>query len=153
MRLNCPISRRKIHTKRKNIAIVCYSVPPLTYWRTSFLTRVRVLPSPDPNDRTTLTATNHQLNIFTVSPLLRLSLPLTHIQLATRHFTYMRAGNSPINSYHSSESDVVSEDADDASIVNNICSYCTKLPKVREIAHNILVRPQLEYASPIWNLF
>ena len=65
---------------------VCYSVPPLTYRRTSFQPRVRASPSPDPNDRTTLPATNRHLNIFTVFPSLRLSLPLTYLQLATRHY-------------------------------------------------------------------
>ena len=37
-------------------------VPPLTCRRISFSPRVRVLPSPDPNDRTTMLATNHPLN-------------------------------------------------------------------------------------------
>ena len=49
------------------------SVPPLTYRRTSFSPRVRVLPSPDPNDRTTMPATNRHLNIFTVFLSLRVS--------------------------------------------------------------------------------
>ena len=49
------------------------SVPPFTYRRTSFSPRVRVLLSPDPNDRTTMPATNRHLNIFTVLLSLRLS--------------------------------------------------------------------------------
>ena len=42
------------------------SAPPLSYQRTSFSPRVRVLPSPDPNDRTIMPDTNHPLNIFIV---------------------------------------------------------------------------------------
>ena len=43
---------------------VCVCVPPLTYRRTSFQPRVMALPSPDPNGRTTLPATNHHLNFL-----------------------------------------------------------------------------------------
>ena len=31
------------------------------------------------------------------------------------------------------------------------CNIKTKMPRIRETAYNTLVRPQLEYASPVWD--
>ena len=63
------ITKRHVTIQKRKIyyIYVCMyvlSVPPLTSL---------VLPSPDSNNRTTLPATNHHLNIFTVFPSFKLS--------------------------------------------------------------------------------
>ena len=69
-------------TKVKDFSVLqnllCFlSLLCVTFRRTLFKPRVRVLPPPDLNDGTTLSTTNRNLNICTVFPSLRFSLPST----------------------------------------------------------------------------